>query len=97
MRWSVLIPVGDVRASEEAVVRVAARPVRGKIAAIGFLSNGKPNASTVERELGRLIGEHGYDLDVHYYDKPNAALGATSDLLDRIVQECDAIVTGTAD
>lgn len=64
---------------------------------LGFLSNRKPNAAEVEREVARLADEAGLIDSITFYEKPSPGEGAPAELLDQIGDECDAIMVGSAD
>lgn len=63
----------------------------------GFLSNRKPNAAEVEREVARLAGEAGLIDEVRFYEKASPGVGATEELIGQIASECDLVMVGSAD
>jgi hypothetical protein len=65
---------------------------------IGFLSNRKPNATVIGTEFMRLAEETGLARETYLYEKPEGpGVGASDELLDRIGQECDVAIVGSAD
>lgn len=90
----VLEPVGQVR--ELAPVRLnAIGSLAGRRLAI--LDNGKPNFRLLATLVAeRLQGDEGV-ASIAHFAKENAAVGATAELLDRIAQSADLVLTGSAD
>ena len=69
-------------------------------ARIGVLDNGKPNAGLLLTRVGeQLAARTGADLAVVTEKGPgaNAATPCTPRVLDRLVADCDVILTGSAD
>jgi len=89
--WKLLTPV-STRAPLSRT-NVAKRPLRR----LGFLSNRKPNATLIERDLAAVAGGSHPDLRFKFYETTNAGLGAVAELLDGIAAECDAVLVGSAD
>jgi hypothetical protein len=90
--WTLHNPVG-VRRQQPAPAPAAGSGA----AALGFLSNRKPNTSALQRALAAALGGHRPDLEVHFYEKPSSAVAATGELLDRIGADCGLVVNGTGD
>jgi hypothetical protein len=65
---------------------------------LGMLSNRKPNATVIGRELLRLAEKTGIASEVNVYEKlEGPGVGCVPELLDRIAEECDAVIVGSAD
>jgi hypothetical protein len=90
----VLEPVGQVR--ELAPVQLnAVGSLAGRRLAI--LDNGKPNFRLLATLVAeRLQADEGV-ASIAHFAKENAAVGAMPELLDRIAQSADVVLTGSAD
>lgn len=64
---------------------------------LGFLSNHKLHASRLQQDLAAYIPALFPGLQLRFYEKPGAALGAPVELLARIKAECGLVVTGHGD
>ncbi len=64
---------------------------------LGFLSNRKPNAAEVEREVARLADGAGLAETIEFYEKASPGEGADPVLMDKIAEECDVVMVGSAD
>ena len=94
MQWTLVRPVPPQTAAPEPVVVGLRHPGQR----IGFLSNRKPNATVIEEEFARLALEAGIALETHMYEKAEGpGVGAPEELLDRIAEECDVVIVGSAD
>ncbi|MBO0682606.1 MAG: hypothetical protein J2P45_05575 [Candidatus Dormibacteraeota bacterium] len=89
--WTLHSPLGSPRPPEP----VAARRSAG--AALGFLSNHKPNAAELERALAKQLARERPGLEARFYEKRAASLAAPPELLDRIAAECGLAVNASAD
>lgn len=66
-------------------------------ATIGLLSNWKPNADVLLKEVGRLLQErHGVG-EVIFEAKHNYAMPAPISMLDDLATSCDAVLTAVGD
>ena len=94
MTIEVIEPAGQVH--KLAPLQLSAMPsIEGRRLAI--LGNRKPNFD----RLATLVAGKLYDdfalKSIEHFSKENAAVGATSELLDRIAQSADLVLTGAAD
>ena len=64
---------------------------------VGIIDNAKPNFNHLADELaGHLVREHGV-AHVVRHRKHSAAVGAGTEVLDRLAQECDLVIAGSGD
>jgi hypothetical protein len=94
--WRLHSPVGVPR-RRAAAAELAGADAVSVGAALGFLSNRKPNASALQRALGEAVAGERPGLEVRFYEKPASSLAAAEELLDRIAAECRLAVNGSAD
>ncbi len=90
--WTLVNPVAQRRVSEDERIVTRTTPIR----TLGFLENHKANAAELQRETARRLGST-VRLEHLFYGKPTASLAAPKDLVDRIAEECDVVVVGSAD
>jgi hypothetical protein len=62
---------------------------------IGFLSNGKPNASLLMRELEHLLSRKYRFAKIMHREKPKASIAAA--FLDELAGDCHVVVNGVGD
>lgn len=90
--WTLVDPVAKRKISEADRIVTKTTPIRH----IGFLENHKANARELQHEIGeRLRSVVSYEQ--HFYGKPTASLGAPQDLVDKIAEEVDVVLVGSAD
>lgn len=90
----VVEPAGEVQ-KLAAVKLNAVGPLSGRRLAI--LDNRKPNFSLLASMVGETLqAEHGL-ASIEHFSKENAAVGAGAELLNRIAQSADLVLTGSAD
>lgn len=59
---------------------------------IGFLANGFPDSENFLNELQDAMQAIEPGISVHAYNKGNASVPASADMLDEIMGECQAVV-----
>lgn len=64
---------------------------------LGILGNTKPNFAELAKLLAQRIDTEHELAGIEYFQKENATVGATEELLDRIVKSVDLVLTGSAD
>ena len=64
---------------------------------VGLLANGKPNSEELLTALGTLLRERYGVRETSLARKPNASRVAPQEILSRLADECDAVVTATGD
>lgn len=64
---------------------------------LGVLDNGKPNAAMVMAELAGLIAQRTGAIDCGVVAKRTAAEPADPSIIERLANECDIVLTGSAD
>ena len=90
--WELHNPVGVRKAAQDSGVRFQASSGERFV---GFLSYRKPNATPLLQELAKRVP--GLGRSVRTYAKRNSATGAGDRLLDRIAEECDAVIVASGD
>jgi len=93
----VYVPDGDV--GPEPVVRTAPRPSLAGLR-IGVLDNGKPNAGVLlTRVAEQLAAQCGARVELVTEKGPggNAATPCTPEVFARLTEQCDVVLTGSAD
>jgi hypothetical protein len=70
--------------------------VAPRVKTVGFFSNNKQNAAEIQASLAGWLGRS-YGVATRTYRKLNASVPADPRLIDQIVAECDAVVTGSGD
>ncbi|WP_182379285.1 hypothetical protein [Nocardioides sp. WS12] len=92
---NLLDPRGAVRLNESG--KVSAGPVVWRKLHVGILDNGKANARFLLDEARAALAAANTELTFTVIRKPTASLPAAADVMARLVQECDVVVTGTGD
>jgi len=69
--------------------------LRGKV--IGFIDNTKPNFDYLADDLGELLVEKYGVARIVRRRKGNSGSAASEAIIQEIVRECDAVVTGSGD
>ena len=69
--------------------------LRGK--KLGLLENSKSNSDRVLKELGQILNEEFEFKEVLYFSKHNASLPTKPDVIEQILETCDALVIGVGD
>lgn len=63
---------------------------------VAFFTNSKQHAVEIEAAVARALSDaHG--IEARFYSKPNASVGASTEMLRDIARECHAAVVGTGD
>jgi hypothetical protein len=94
-RELVLDPTGGPAPRES--VTLAPRPdsLRGKT--LGLVDNAKPNAAVLLGELGKQLTKRYGVRDVILYTKPYFGTPVEPTQVEKIIQECDFVVTAIGD
>jgi len=92
--WHLVAPVSQsVGRETEADLRDLSDGLR-----VAFLSNHKPNADRLHRHIGaELMAGRGDQIEVDYYEKPNMARPAPTDIIKRIAQTANIVIVGSGD
>jgi len=61
---------------------------------IGIIDNGQSNSTTMFRELAKLLEERCRPAEVIFKTKPSHMQRAPAALMEEIVSQCDAVITG---
>ena len=69
--------------------------MRGKT--LGLLENSKANSDRVLKELGQILNEEFEFKEVLYFSKHNASLPTKPEVINEILETCDALVIGVGD
>lgn len=64
---------------------------------IGILDNTKSNADVLMHHVAELLRQHHGVAEVVYRRKAHAAIGATEQMLDELMAQCDAVLLGSGD
>ena len=89
-----LNPEGSSQEGHEAL---APRPGTLKGKTLGLLSNSKLNADAVLYAIGELLSErYGVESVVHH-TKPSFSLPAPEETFEKMVEECDVVLSGVGD
>lgn len=64
---------------------------------LAILDNSKPNFQRLATLVAERLRDECSIASIAYYRKENPAVGAGSELLDRIAQSADLVLTGSAD
>jgi hypothetical protein len=64
---------------------------------IGLLSNNKPNSETLLRNVAALLGEKYQIAQVIEANKGTHQRPATPDIIQKLVEQCDVVITATAE
>jgi hypothetical protein len=89
----VLDPSGERRAVKNQSMAKRCSSLDGK--GIGFLSNGKPNASLLMRELEHVLSRKYRFTKIMHREKPKASIAAT--FFDELADDCHVVVNGVGD
>jgi len=76
--------------------RFGARLATLESATVGFLSNNKPNAEVLLERVGERLSER-CCVDVRHYSKEVPSLQAPPELIERIAEDCQAVVLAVDD
>ena len=77
--------------------RVAPRDGRLEGKRLGLLANGKTNATALLEMVGELLTERYGLSEPVLVDKRNASAPASDAVLDRLLPECDVVITAIGD
>ena len=66
--------------------------LEGKI--IGIIDNGQANSTMMFQELAQLIQEKFHTREVLFKTKPTHMQGAPRPIMEEILSQCDAVITG---
>lgn len=94
MTIEVLDPAGQVRKVTALQCNPAVPLERRRLA---ILDNAKPNFQRLATLVAGKLREDCSLEGIAYYRKENPAVGASPELLDRIAQSADLVLTGSAD
>ena len=93
-RLTLVSPV-DVRAAD--AVSLAERRSDLSGCRLGLLDNRKGNANVLLARLGEKLRREYAAASVHWEEKPIISRPATDEQLDRLVENCDAVITAIGD
>jgi hypothetical protein len=60
---------------------------------VALLANGFFDSAAFLDALGQALARHNQALRFHHFDKGNASIVAPAELLDRVKQRCQAVIT----
>jgi hypothetical protein len=86
-----LDPRGAVNPKERPLVS-GLETLEGKI--IGIIDNGQANSTDMFKELAALLQERFHTREVLFKTKPTHMQGAPKPIMDEILSQCDAVITG---
>ena len=66
--------------------------LEGKV--IGIIDNGQANSTMMFQELAQLIQEKFHTREVLFKTKPTHMQGAPKPIMEEILSQCDAVITG---
>ena len=66
--------------------------LEGKV--IGIIDNGQSNSTSMFQELAKLLQEKFNTGEILFRTKPTHMQGAPKPIMEEIVHQCDAVVTG---
>lgn len=90
----ILDPVAEAR-PPSVPLALRSLDLRGK--RLGLLDNSKPNARELLEEVAHALDER-YELaSVVVVRKPTMSVPAAEQLLERLAEECDVVLTGSGD
>ena len=69
--------------------------LRGKT--LGLLENSKSNSDKVLKELGQILNQEFEFKEVLYFSKHNASLPTKPEVINEILETCDALLIGVGD
>jgi hypothetical protein len=61
---------------------------------VGIIDNGQANSTTMFQELAGLIGEKFHTKEVIFKTKPTHMQGAPKPVMQEMLRQCDAVITG---
>ena len=73
----------------------ALQGLRGKV--IGFIDNSKPNFQYLVEDLAQILQERHGVAGVVKRRKRSASQGAPDAVMNELVEQCDAVITGSGD
>ena len=96
------LPSGQVAYDPRGIVEVEAKPLAPRISScdglrLGVLNNSKWNGGKLLRKTISFLEPEGIFSEVHFYKKDSFSKNAPPDLIDRIVQENDAVIAAIGD
>ena len=92
-QWVLVDPVASGR--ENAAPSPKPRP-HNTIGTVGLFSNNKQNATEIQAVMGKEL-RYVFGVDIRVYLKLNASVPAEPELVDQMVADCDAVITGSGD
>jgi hypothetical protein len=66
--------------------------LEGKV--IGIIDNGQSNSTAMFQELAKLLQQKSNAKDVIFRTKPTHMQGAPKVMMEEIIDQCDAVITG---
>ena len=66
--------------------------LEGKV--IGIIDNGQSNSTAMFQELAKLLQEKSHAKEIIFRTKPTHMQGAPKPMMEEIVDQCDAVITG---
>jgi hypothetical protein len=91
----VLDPAGQVHKLAALQCNPVMIPLQGR--RLGILDNSKPNFKRLATLVAERLRDDGSVMEIAYFRKENAAVGAGPELLDQIARAADLVFTGSAD
>ena len=88
-------PTGEDMDSGEFHLTRRPQDLRGKT--LGLLENSKANSDKVLKELGRILDQEFEFREVLYFSKHNASLPTKPEVINEILERCDALLIGVGD
>ncbi|MGE5216570.1 MAG: hypothetical protein ACM3SP_06135 [Chloroflexota bacterium] len=66
--------------------------LEGKV--VGIIDNGQANSTTMFQELAKLLREKFHTKEVIFKTKPSHMQGAPTPIMEQLLGQCDAVITG---
>ena len=93
---------GQIVYDPQGIVEAEAKPLAPRISSLkglrlGILNNSKWNGGTLLRKTVSLLQQNETFSEVHFYKKESFSKVAAPDLIDRIAEENDAVITAIGD
>ena len=93
---------GQIVFDPQGIVEAEAKPLAPRISSLkglrlGILNNSKWNSGTLLRKTVSLLQQNEAFSEVHFYKKESFSKTAAPDLIDRIAEENDAVITAIGD